>query len=382
MKFSSNNIFPQNFDNLYKAKRVKFIEIDGKVLVYNSKDSFLLEVDHLPKHYIPDIVKTPSPPIKTLILHTTYECNFGCKHCYLGAGESRRDEMGLQDLTRIVNEFGEMGGLVVNLSGGEALIKKGIEDVIKTARNQRLRTVVLTNGSNLDKNQLRRIAPYIDGMTVGLDGLFDVNDEIRGRGTFMKTTKGLEMIAAEGIELSLTTLLTHGSIVQLLDFPKFLEKYGVKYWSLVMPRPSGRFVSERDVIQKSYAQWEKAKSDDILRSLQQETNLRGISVILDHILTPGAKKEIEENSKDLVYNLYNKGRVCWDNTLTIMPNGDVKCCLFFDGQVYDNIKEKSIMQIYGSQQRKRAIGEFSAFPVDICPFLEKNTLRDFEKKIT
>ena len=101
-----------------------------------------------------------------------------------------------------------MGGLCVDLSGGEALLKKGIEEVIKTARNQKLRTFVLSNAIDLNQKQLQRISPYIDGITVGLDGLDNSNDYIRGKGSFEKTVSGLEKIANMGIELSLTTLIT------------------------------------------------------------------------------------------------------------------------------------------------------------------------------
>jgi len=102
---------------------------------------------------------------------------------------------------------------------------------------------------------------------------------------------------------------------------------------------------------------------------------------LDHILVPGTKKRVDETSRDFIYQIYNKGRACWDNTLTIMPNGDVKCCLFFDGQVYDNVKDKSLREVYESQRRETALKEFCKYPIDKCPFVEEHTLKDFERKI-
>ncbi len=274
-----------------------------------------------------------------------------------------------------------MGGLGVDLSGGEAILKEGIEDIIQTARNQRLRTVVLSNAVDLNSEQLRRIAPFIDGIAVGLDGLYKSNDQIRGIGAFDRTINGLEEIAETGIELSLTTLITPESILQLLDFPEFISKYGGRHWSLVMPRPSGRFVGEKEKIEETYKLWGEAKNKGLLKELQEKSRRYNVSVILDHILVPGAKRRIEETSRDFIYEIYNKGRACWDNTLTIMPNGDVKCCLFFDGQVYDNVRNKSLQEVYESQRRKRALKEFLIYPVDKCPFVEENNLRDFESKI-
>ena len=370
----------QDFERLHSDGRVKFIDILGKVLAYNVKDSYLVQVAN-PEEFISEIVKTPPNPVKTLILHTTYECNLKCKHCYINAGTKRPDEMDSKELSRIVKEFGEIGGLGVDLSGGEALLKEGVEEVIKTAREQRLRTVVLSNAVDLDSNQLKRISYYIDGIAVGLDGLYNSNDDIRGKGSFGRTVTGLEKIAEAGIELSLTTLITPESISQLTKFPDFISRYGGKSWSLVMPRPSGRFVGEEGKIDETYRLWEEAKRRGLLKELQILSKQKGITVILDHILVPGVKKRAGETSRDFVYEVYNKGKACWDNTLTIMPNGDVKCCLFFDGQVYDNVKGKPLRAIYESSKRDNALAEFRKYPVDKCPFIEKHYLECFDKAL-
>lgn len=372
--------FFSDFEKLHRVGRVKFIDIADKVFVYNARDSYLVQVENF-KEFSQEVVKTTDPPVKTLILHTTYQCNIGCRHCYIKAGKQRPGEMTSSELSRIIREFGEMGGLGVDLSGGEALLKEGIEEVIQTAREQKLRTVVLTNAVDLDRMQLKKVSFCIDGIAVGLDGLYDANDKIRGNGSFKKTVRGLEIIADEEIELSITTLITPESLPQLKEFPQFIAKYGGRNWSLVMPRPSGRFTNEQEKINETYYLWNKEKRKGLLGVLQEETTHRGISVVLDHILVPGAKKKIEKTSKDFVYEIYNKGRACWDNTLTIMPNGNVKCCLFFDGQVYDNVRDKPLREVYESKQRQKALEEFKKYPVDKCPFLEGYNLNDFEQRI-
>jgi len=371
--------FP-DFERLHAIGRVKFIEVDGRVFAYNVRDSYLVGINN-PEKFSSEIVRTPKNPVKTLILHTTYECNLRCKHCYINAGVKRSDEMNSKELSRIVREFGELGGLGVDLSGGEALLKEGIEEVIQTARNQRLRTVVLSNAVDINSEQLKRVAPFIDEIAIGLDGLYESNDKIRGKGSFDRTIKGLEKIAETGIELSFTTLITPESIPQLVSFPEFISRYGGRHWSLVMPRPSGRFLGEEEKIEMIYKLWGEAKDKGVLKELQEKAHQYGASVILDHILVPGVKKRVEETSKDFIYQIYNRGRACWDNTLTIMPNGDVKCCLFFDGQVYDNVRNKSLREVYESERRETALKEFCRYPVDKCPFIEKHTLKDFERKI-
>jgi MoaA/NifB/PqqE/SkfB family radical SAM enzyme len=372
-------LFP-DFQELVAKNRVKFISIDKKIFAYNVRDSFLVEVPDSMK-IDEKVVEATTTPVKTLILHTTYQCNLKCKHCYINAGEKRADEMDAEELKRIVREFGQMGGLGVDLSGGEAMLKEGIEEVILEARNQRLRTEVLTNATDINSSLLKKISPFIDGMAVGLDGISDSNDVIRGQGTFDKAVAGLEQIAEQKIDLSFTTLLSPATIMQLTQFPEFMARYGARSWSLVMPRASGRFADEHALVTETENFWQEAVNQGILKELQKLTRPLGISVVLDHILVPGAKRKVEEKSTDIVYGMYNRGRACWDNTLTIMPNGDVKCCLFFDGQVYDNIREKSLREVYLSQRRRKALQEFLRYPVDKCPFVEGLQLKRFEELI-
>ncbi len=374
--------FNTEFERLHRNKRIKFIKISGNLFIYNARDGFLTSIKEIPKEYSKEVIRVAEPPVKTLILHTTYECNLRCNHCYLNAGRRKTNEMTSKELSRIVTEFGKMGGLSVDLSGGEALLKKGIEEVIYSARNQKLRTTILSNAIEIDRDKLKRISSNIDEIAVGIDGLYGFNDKIRGRGTFNKIVAGLELISGEGIPLSVTTLITPESLTQLRSFPKFMEKYNVRNWSLVMPRPSGRFKQEREKIGETNLRWIEEKNKGLLEELYQETESRKINVVLDHILVPGEKRRIEKYSKSFVYHIYNRGRACWDNTLTIMPNGAVKCCLFFDGQIYDNVKGKSLLEVYKSPKRERALVEFKKFPVDQCPFLELDKLKEFENALS
>ena len=200
--------FSQEFEELESNKRIRALDINGTLFIYNSKDSQLSKIDKIPENFKHKFIKVKGNPVKTLILHSTYECNLACKHCYIDAGKSRPEEMNSDELKRIVREFGELGGLGVDISGGEPLLKPGIEEVIYESRNQGLRTTVLTNASDLDYNQIKRIKPLIDDMAVGVDGLDEMNDQIRGEGSFKKIERGLEIISNEGIPLAITTLLT------------------------------------------------------------------------------------------------------------------------------------------------------------------------------
>ena len=94
--------FP-NFEWLNRNKRVKFLDISGKIFAYNVKDSYLVQVNNQ-REFSKEIIKTSIPPVKTLILHVTYECNLKCRHCYINAGPKMTYEMDVNELSKIVNE--------------------------------------------------------------------------------------------------------------------------------------------------------------------------------------------------------------------------------------------------------------------------------------
>jgi len=56
--------------------------------------------------------------------------------------------------------------------------------------------------------------------------------------------------------------------------------------------------------------------------------------------------------------------------------------LFFDGQIYDNMKEKPLRDVYNSKNRKKAINIFKKFSSDKCPFLEQDKLKKFEQELS
>ena len=86
-----------DFEKLHSEGRIKFIEIRGEIFIYNVKENYLMRIEN-PGKFFPEVVKALKNPVKTLILHTTYECNLKCRHCYINAGEKRDDEMSICEL--------------------------------------------------------------------------------------------------------------------------------------------------------------------------------------------------------------------------------------------------------------------------------------------
>ena len=109
----------------------------------------------------------------------TYACNARCKHCHLG-GPVKENQASPETL-------GELGRklkpVVAQVSGGEPLLRRDVEDVVKALKRPgRAPLVVLTtNGALLDRKRLERlIRAGVDEISLSLDYPDERHDEFRG----------------------------------------------------------------------------------------------------------------------------------------------------------------------------------------------------------
>ncbi len=318
-----------------------------------------------------ETVHCVSPPIKTLIFHVNQECNLRCIHCYIEADPSKNYQLDGQLISHTITDFAEMGGLVIDITGGEPLLRKDIFNIFYNAKNSGLHTNLLSNGTNITKNTASKIKDTTNRITISLDGLKEAHDSVRGRDTFDQVSRSLDNLSEENVSIGATTMLTYMNLNELGSVQDFLLTKGVKYWNLVLPRRSGRFKNEY-LPDKTCEEWfsNLNKYYAILREVKEKAKESNMEVVIDHVMIPYNDRKGARIDNSLNHLLYNKGRVCWDNTITILPNGDVKGCLFIDNFVYGNLNNAGLKTIYTSKNRKETIERFKQFKGEKeCPII-------------
>lgn len=131
------------------------------------------------------------------VVNITNHCNLSCKHCFIyrdgnpnEAPESIRAEMGDADMLETLEGLRDRHGIKTMLwMGGEPLLKKKL-----LAKGVRLfaRNTITTNGT----------APLPDfgasvHYVVSMDGPEDLNDDLRGEGTFQRVLRNLSNVAPD-----------------------------------------------------------------------------------------------------------------------------------------------------------------------------------------
>ena len=121
-------------DNYYQATDEKVSE--------NTQDFFLEEVQG-------------RPLISSLQFELSSRCNERCIHCYIPNEKKNKGfDMPTAKVKSILDEFADMGGIHVTLSGGEAFLHKDLIEIARYCRKKDLKISILSNLISLKDEQI------------------------------------------------------------------------------------------------------------------------------------------------------------------------------------------------------------------------------------
>ncbi len=185
-----------------------------------------------------------SPSLRYLMVEVTDRCNLRCRHCYLG--EAGRNDLRWDTLRGVLDDFDELGGLRLMITGGEPLLYPRFCDLNEALAERTYRSVLITNGTLLEDVDPRSL-PFQE-IQFSLDGLREGHDFLRGEGTFRLVMAAMEKALAQGIDVSVATVLHRRNLHELEELGKLLSGLGVSSWTLEYPVPSGRMADHRDLM--------------------------------------------------------------------------------------------------------------------------------------
>jgi radical SAM protein with 4Fe4S-binding SPASM domain len=238
-------VYNKKSDELYEIdeKGCDFLkECDGSKKIFIGKDDAEF-VDYCINEGILIDKKRPStkrdikvhsstlkPSLRYLELLVTNKCNLACKHCYLRSGNS---DLPVEAIEKTFNEFEDIGGIRLMVSGGEPLLHKDFRKINELIRRYDFRAILLTNGTLLNKCIVNNL--NFNEVQVSIDGLKDTHDFIRGKGTFEKTLKAIPLLKDKGIDVTVATMILKRNVDELEKLNKLINKSGIKKWNVDVP---------------------------------------------------------------------------------------------------------------------------------------------------
>jgi len=134
---------------------------------------------------------------------TTYRCNMECKMCDIWRNPTDKNkEITAKDLEMLPNfKF-------TNITGGEPFMRKDLEDIIEVMYRKSDRVVISTAGWHTARIlKMAKRFPKI-GVRVSLEGMEEINNDLRGRDTGfqrgLKTLMGLKEMGIKDIGFGMT----------------------------------------------------------------------------------------------------------------------------------------------------------------------------------
>jgi radical SAM protein with 4Fe4S-binding SPASM domain len=186
----------------------------------------------------------PTPLPATLSVELTAACNQRCAHCYnawRAEGNRSPERMETAELLALLDRvIAELGLGRVTLSGGEPLLHPDFRRIVEHLRERGLELFLITNGTLVDDEVARFLAPRFGAVQLTLAGADAAgHDEICGPGSFARVVAGLDALAAAGVATSGSFLCTSSAAPRAAaTLARFVER-GVRRVAFNRFNPSG-----------------------------------------------------------------------------------------------------------------------------------------------
>lgn len=181
-------------------------------------------------------------------------CNARCEHCsfFDAIEDPTRTVMTTSQTIDVIRQGQDLGVSVLNLVGGEPLLRKDLPEIIAGVDRDRTTTIVFTNGSILADRAAALRKAGLDSVYVSIDAA-DAAEHDRFRGTpglFDKAVKGIAAALAAGLSTGISCTITpesfqRGEMARILELGKRL---GVHEVLLFDAMPTGRYSARLDLV--------------------------------------------------------------------------------------------------------------------------------------
>lgn len=289
-----------------------------------------------------------------------FECNFSCRHCCADIFQKRfkKRRMSLEQVKNIADQADKLGVFVFSLIGGEPLIWKELDDLVKIIDPLRFFISITTNGWLLSIDKAKHLASIgVKKINVSIDSSIpEEHETFRAKpGSYMKAIRAVKNGIAAGLNTQISTVVTHQNLHSdgfegLLELSKELNVC----LDIQVATPSGKWLGNVESLVDE-------KDTEYIRQLRRQYPL----LRRDVFSTPGAMG----------------GCPAVKGSLYIISSGEVLPCLFIHISL-GNVLEESLSTIRNRGLKIRELKEFSSACLagEKCDFFMKYMIKTFKAK--
>ncbi len=178
--------------------------------------------------------------LRSCVWEITLACCFRCAYCGSRGGKARDNELSTAECLDVARQLAELGCRRVSVIGGEAFMRPDWAQIVQALTARGVKVCIITNGFRMTEDIIRSLKRvHIESVAVSLDGLREVHDAYRQKGSYDRAMETLHTLAAAGIPVSVITSLRADNAPQLPQFYQELKRLPLFAWQLQACSPMG-----------------------------------------------------------------------------------------------------------------------------------------------
>ncbi|HUU00747.1 MAG TPA: radical SAM protein [Myxococcota bacterium] len=153
----------------------------------------------------------------------TKRCNYRCRYCRVWE-EDR--ELNTDQALGLIDEIADAGTMVLGLTGGEPLVREDLGRLISQATSRGLAVYLSSNGALVQErySEIRDIRR----LTISIEGPEDINDSIRGPGSFDRAISAVRFAKSRSIPVRLATTINSANVHRIPEMLSLATGLAVK----------------------------------------------------------------------------------------------------------------------------------------------------------
>jgi MoaA/NifB/PqqE/SkfB family radical SAM enzyme len=167
-------------------------------------------------------------PTPIIDIAYSYACNLKCQHCTASRFKKEGRKLTPADLLNISNQAHALGLCQFCISGGEPLIFKDIDEVIKALQPEKFHLTMSTNGHFMTLEKARHLKKLgLDKVKISLDDFNEKkhNSNRNNKGAYRKAIDAMMNAKEAGLSVVIQTVVTRQNcqtdrLIQMAEFAK------------------------------------------------------------------------------------------------------------------------------------------------------------------
>ena len=284
------------------------------------------------------------PRLASLQFELTSRCNERCIHCYIPNSKKNAGfDLSFEKFCYIIDQYVDMGGLHVTLSGGEALMNKHIKDMLRYCREKDLQISLLTNLISLT-DDLVLVLKEVNLSLIQVS-LYSMDAEIHDKittvkGSWEKTKNAIEKLYAADVPVQISCPIMKAN----KDGYKLVMKYA----------QSLKMKSMTDYIMM-------AQADLDTNNLANRISLKETEEVIHDIIEYDLDYKNETLNQEPTTNTPIEEQMNMPlcgagiNDLCVTVNGDIYPCAGWQNYVVGNVFKTPLKEIWENSEQLKAV---------------------------